>query len=306
MAHHNNAATTTGRRAIDIFIAGLLVLLPAAFLHSNFKKPGNLNALDRVVLRVSAPIQSAVSWVIEGVGGIWHHYVYLVDARSERDEVVKQNERLRRENAELSRALVDAQQRDDLAVLKRRTTAETIGARVVAMGTNSFFRVSRITLDRGASDVAVGMPVLADNGIVGRIQRVYGHYADVLLAVDPASSIPVLIPRTGGQGVLKGIGGENEYTCRIEYLLRSEEVNEGDLVVTSGLGGVFPRDVPIGRITKITKAQYGLYQEAEVKPDVDFSRLSTVLVILAPPPPPDPSASQKKSPEPAFGGGVYK
>ncbi len=78
-------------------------------------------------------------------------------------------------------------------------------------------------------------------------------------------------------------------------------MKEEDVVVTSGLGGVFPRDLPVGRIKSVEKSAYGMYQEVEVTPAVDFAHLSAVLVILAPPPPPDPAAKSKKSPEPAVG-----
>ena len=177
---------------------------------------------------------------------------------------------------------------------------------MVAVGATPYFRVTRIVLDRGAGEVAEGMPVVAPDGVVGRVKRVYGRYADVALAVDPQSAIDVLVPRTGSRGVLRGVGGDSVYACRVEYLLRSEEVRTDDVVVTSGLGGVFPRDIPVGTVRKIVKSEYGLYQEVEVAPAVDFSHLGAVVVILTPPPPPDPGGQSKRSPEPAFGVVPYR
>jgi rod shape-determining protein MreC len=133
------------------------------------------------------------------------------------------------------------------------------------------------------------------------VQRVYAGYADVQLAVDPESSIPVMVTSSGAKGVLRGVGADNGYTCRIEYMNRGEDVKVGDLVVTSGLGGVFPGDVPVGTVKKVVKQEFGLYQEVEVTPAVDFSRLSSVVVLLSQPPPPDPDAAQRKTPEKAFG-----
>ncbi|MBI4510584.1 MAG: rod shape-determining protein MreC [Deltaproteobacteria bacterium] len=294
-------ATTVTRRALEYVATGLLLVVPLVILQANFKHPERQNALDRGVLAVSAPLQRAMSWVIEGIGEAWSGYVWLVDVEEENSELRRENDRLRRELAERTRLASDALRLEQLVGLKARIPADTVGARVVAAGTNPFFRVVRITLDRGEREIKPGMPVLAPDGVVGRIQRIHGSYADVLLAVDPQSSIDVVMARTGGRGVLKGLGGESSYGCKIDYLERTEEVKEGDLVLTSGLGGIFPRDVPLGRIKKVTKAEYGLYQEVEVEPSVDFSRLSHVLVILAPPPPPDPSAKMKKSPEAAFG-----
>ena len=298
-------ATAVVRRALSVTLAGLMLLVPAAILNSSFKQPTRLNALDRIVLTASSPVQGMVTWVIDGVGGIWSRYVWLVDVGQENRELVRENERLTRELADAKRAAADAGRLEQALELRDRVPAETMGARVIAMGMSPSFRVLRITLDRGDDRVKPGMPVVAPEGAVGRIQRVYHGHADVQLAVDAASSIDVVIPRTGSRGVLKGAGGDNAYACKIGYLMRGEEVKEGDLVVTSGLGGAFPRDVPIGRIRSIKKVDYEMYQEVVVEPAVDFSRLSHVLIVLAPPPPPDPEAKTKTA-TPAFGVTPYR
>jgi rod shape-determining protein MreC len=170
--------------------------------------------------------------------------------------------------------------------------------------------VARVEIDRGEGVVRRGMPVLTPEGVVGRINRVAGHTSDILLAVDPRSSIDVFIPRTGGRGILRGKAGENGYRSTIEYLVRGEQAREGDLVVTSGLGGSFPRDMAVGRISRVIPNPSGLYQEVEVTPDVDFARLSEVLVVVAPAPTPDseaalPAARRAPAP-PARGLSVYR
>jgi rod shape-determining protein MreC len=292
---------TRRRTILDIVIAVLLLVIPALFLHASFKNPHKLNVIDRGVLKISSPLQRGVSWIIDGIEGAWRRYVWLVDVDQENDELRKENDRLHRELQTANAKAAEADELEALVDLRARTPSQTVGARVVAVGSNPYFRVDRIVIDRGAGEVSTGMPVIAANGVVGRIARVYGHYADVTLATDSASAIDVYVPRTGSRGMLRGVGGSNEYLCRIDYLLASEQVKEGDAVVTSGLGGVFPRDVPVGRIKKIARTEYAMYQDATLEPAVDYSRLRDVLVILAPPPPPDPSAKQKKSPEPAFG-----
>lgn len=305
------------RRVVDLAVSAVLLAVPLAFLHASFRAgqlgsgavdgrppPARLNAFDRAVLAVAAPLQRGASWVVEGVGSAVSDYVWLVDVAEENAELRRENERLR---ARLEDALRKARAADDLeGLLELRGKSEypTLAARVVAVGTSPYFRVTRIAIDRGEADVAPGMAVVAPDGIVGRIQRVYGHYADVALAVDPQSVVDVVLPRTGSRGVLRGVGAENAYSCRISYLLRSEELQPDDLVVTSGLGGVFPRDVPVGRVRRIEKSEYGMYQEVEIAPAVDFSHLRAVTVVLTPPPPPDPSLGKgttRKSPEPAFG-----
>jgi rod shape-determining protein MreC len=292
---------TRGRRTLDVVIAALLLAVPVAFLSANLKNAARVNAFDRVILGLSAPLQRGVGWVVDGIGDAWHGYVWLVDVQKENDALVRENARLRAELAEANQRAKEGADLAGLLELRARVPSPTMAARVVALGASPYFRVNRIVLDRGDGEVTPGMAVIAPAGVVGRIQRVYGRYADVVLAVDPQSSIDVIVPRAGSRGVLRGLGGDNSYGCKIEYLLRSEEVHEGDVVVTSGLGGVFPRDLPVGTIRKIEKKEYGMYQDVEVGPAVDFGHLGGVIVILSPPPPPDPTATTKKRPEPAFG-----
>jgi rod shape-determining protein MreC len=153
------------------------------------------------------------------------------------------------------------------------------------------------------------MPVITGTGPVGRINKVFGDYADVTLISDPSSSVEVLIPRTGGRGILTGLGRSDSYSCAIEWLERSKvtaapaeaRVQVGDEVVTSGLGASFPPGLLVGRVTSVGRDD-GMFQKVEVDPAVDVSRVRAVEVLLAPPPPPDPDAKVKRKSEPAFGG----
>jgi rod shape-determining protein MreC len=138
---------------------------------------------------------------------------------------------------------------------------------------------------------------------------VFGDYADVTLISDPSSKVEVVIPRTGGRGILTGQGRADSYACTIEWLERQgpgtsaadTRLQIGDEVVTSGLGASFPPGLVVGKVTSIGKDD-GMFQRVEVAPAVDVSRVRAVEVLLAPPPPPDPDAKQKRKSEPAFGG----
>ena len=124
------------------------------------------------------------------------------------------------------------------------------------------------------------MPVMASAGVVGRVQRVFGAYCDVLLAADPESSIDVVVPRTGGRGVLKGIAGERSLSHAHRVSRAQGRSGRGRPGGHRGLGGVFPRDLAVGKIVKVDKRDFGLYQEAEVEPAVDFGKLRDVLVVV--------------------------
>jgi rod shape-determining protein MreC len=289
---------------LDWALAGMLIVLPALVLRASLSR-GQPSAFDEALLRITAPLQAGVSWVVEGLGGMWGRYVALVDVEQENRELREENERLRKELAAMTRRAFDVEALEDLAVVKKRTPADTLGARVIGAPLSAQFRVLRLRIDRGDKEVQPGMPVIVGTGPVGRIDKVYGAYADVVLISDPSSKIEVVLPRTGGRGLLIGNGRPDSYACKIEWLERNSKPEGkaavGDEVVTSGLGATFPPGLVVGKVSRI-QGDDGMFQSVEVEPTVDVSRVRAVMVLLAPPPPPDPDAKQKKRSEPAFGG----
>jgi len=296
--------TTLKRRIIDYSLSGLVVVITLLVFRANLAR-GEPSGFDNALLRITAPLQAGVSWIVEGVGGIWGRYVALVDIESENRELRTENEKLRQKLAEMSRRAFDVEALEDLAIVKRRTPADTLGARVIGAPMTPQFRVLRLRIDRGDRDVQPGMPVITGTGPVGRINKVFGSYADVTLISDASSSIEVVIPRTGGRGILTGLGKADSYACTIQWLERQTKpearVQAGDEIVTSGLGASFPPGLVVGKVSVVDKDD-GMFQKVEVEPSVDVSRVRAVEVLLAPPPPPDPDAKQKRRSEPAFGG----
>jgi rod shape-determining protein MreC len=288
-----------------------VVIVTAAFVLSLFllrqsaRAPEYLSPLDRGVLTLVSPVQSAFATFARTIGRFAGRYVDLVHVRAENERLLADNGRLRTELLEAKRGATESIRYQRLLGLRNAVTAETLVARVIAIDVSPYFRVARIQLDRGESLVQRGMPVITSEGVVGRINRTSGETSDIVLSVDPRSAIDVVLPRSGGRGILKGKPGENGYRCAIEYLMQGEQAKEGDVVVTSGLGG-FPRDLPVGKISKLLKNSAGLTQDIEVTPDVDFGRLSEVLVVVAPAPVSDPESGSKKPLQPAHGLTVYR
>jgi rod shape-determining protein MreC len=278
------------RKAREIILCVLLLTLPVIFLYSNVKDPSDINAFDRVILKISAPIQQASVAVFQRILAVWKDYIYLVNLREENKKLRRENKVLRANNRILSAWASRGRKLERLLRFKRESPAEMVAAKVIGRSVSPYFRVVRLRLDRGSDLVKPGMPVVVPEGVVGRVHRTFGSYSDVLLSVDPSSRIDVVDRRTGARGVLKGSGGQKEYTARIDYLLRQDEVNVGDAIITSGMGGRFPKDLPVGKVVKVLKKTYGLYQKVIVKPAVDFSKLTRVMVVVSPPPPPDPNA----------------
>jgi rod shape-determining protein MreC len=308
---------TLRRRLVDWSLTAILIILPALVLRASLSR-GTPSALDRSLLGITAPLETGVSWIVEGIGGTWSRYVALVDVEAENRELRDDNERLRKELAAMTRRAYDVAALEDLAVVKKRTPADTLGARVIGAPLSPQLRVLRLKIDRGDREVATDMPVITSAGPVGRVDRVYGDYADVVLISDPSSRIDVVIrdpaqpaaQAGGARGLLVGMGRADSYACKIEWLERQgrpgpqpstdAKVKIGDEVVTSGLGASFPAGLVVGKVSKII-GDDGMFQSVEVNPTVDVSRVRAVMVLLAPPPPPDPDAKSRRRSEPAFG-----
>jgi rod shape-determining protein MreC len=289
----------------EVVIVTTCFVLSLFLLRQSVRSPEYLSPLDRGVLTLVTPIQSAFATLARSIGHVAGRYVDLVHVRAQNEKLRNENEHLRAELLEARRGAAESVRFQHLLGLRNAVAAETLVARVIAIDVSPYFRVARIQLDRGENLVQRGMPIITPEGVVGRINRVSGETSDIMLSVDPRSAIDIVLPRTGGRGILKGKPGENGYRCAIEYLMQGDQAKEGDLAVTSGLGG-FPRDLPVGRISKLVKNSAGLTQEIEITPDVDFARLSEVLVVVAPAPPPDPDAGGKKPLAPAHGLAVYR
>src|SRR5262245_6694462 len=245
---------TLRRRLVDWSLTAVLIVLPALVLRASLAR-GTPSPLDQALLRITAPLETGVSWVVEGIGGTWSRYVALVDVEAENRELREDNERLRRELAAMTRRAYDVAALEDLAVVKKRTPADTLGARVIGAPLSPQFRVLRLKIDRGQREVATDMPVITSEGPVGRVDKVYGDYADVVLISDPSSRIDVVLRDpaqaaagasgtaasgptaaaapggpgsvSGARGLLVGMGRADSYACKIEWLERQGRTGHG-------------------------------------------------------------------------------
>ena len=270
------------RRFRDAAICVVLLALPFFVLRANLRDPGKTTGVDRTLLQLSAPFQYAATQLALGVSSIVQEYVYLIEVKRDNDRLREENARLRETAFRLTAQSEENHRLRKLLALREQLGGTTLSAQVISKEVRSYFRVIRLRLDRGERDrVKDGMPVITADGLVGQIRRTAGRYSDVLLVADKSSAIDVVVQRTGARGMLKGTGSEEHYACRLEYLSREDDVQEGDLVVTSGLGQRFPASILVGRIHKVTKKESGLYQEAMVTPAVSFSHLEEVLVMTA-------------------------
>ena len=291
------------RRAKSLLIGAALLLVLSLVLRWSVKAPEKQTLLDRAVVRLAAPLQGVVASLFGRVSSVWTGYVAVIGVQQENQVLRRNNAELRAQLASQSALALRAQRLERLLDLRAQVLADTAVAQVISIETSRQFRVVRVRIDRGGVEMKPGMPVIAAEGVVGRIARAVGPYADVQLLTDARSAVDVVIPRSESRGVMKGTGSDSRYVCRVEYVLKKEQIEVGQDVLTSGLGGSFPRDLPVGKVVAVRRSDASLYQEIEVEPSVSFSHLREVLIVLSPPPPPDPDAG-KRGFESARGPGV--
>lgn len=274
---------STFKRYRDVGLVIVLLAVPFFFLNTNMKSSSNLNSLDRVVLRISAPIEFAAANLARGISNLWGSYIYLVDVKTDNERLSYDNARLREQVHRLEQQEVENRDLRRLLQLRESLPGDLVSAQVVTSDLNEFFRVTRVVLDRGSRNVRSHMPVLSPDGVVGSVSRVAGDSVDVQLAVDAAFGIDVEDERTHARGFVRGTANPSRYVCKVENVDSRDEVEIGDLLVTSGKGKWFPKGVPVARVSKVHKREPGRDQEIEATPTVNFSRLDTVLILVTPP-----------------------
>lgn len=257
----------------------LFSLTGLVFSYNYIRKSSFHPAMVETVLFFVGPAQEAVFRTSRFAENIWTRYFNLVAA-------AKENEALRRK-------LADAENRVHLCkesrLLNERLESflafredvphETVIADVVGREPSAWYQ--SIIINKGRSDgVRAGLPVVAPQGIVGQVTGVSGRYAKVLLIIDRNNAVDAMVQRTRARGVVQGLSGN---VCHFKFTLHKADILTGDIVITSGFDGIFPKGLRIGRVSKIIRRSSGIFQEVEISPFVDFHRLEEVMVILNPP-----------------------
>jgi rod shape-determining protein MreC len=271
---------TLFKRLRDTFFVVVLLALPFFFLRASIRKPEELNAVDRAMLRIAAPLQFAAAAISRAVSNVVSQYVYLVDVKTDNDRLAYENARLRATQHELAESLAENRRLRRLLGLRDTIQHETVSALVVGKDTTEYFRVWHLTVDAPKGELRPNMPVVSLEGAVGTVLRAAGSEVDVQLTVDSGFGVDVVVERSGARGFVRGSGDRAKYAVRVEYVQRTDQVEVGDLLVTSGVGCRFPKGIPIARVTKVLRRDFGIYQTVEAVPTVDFSRLEEVLIIL--------------------------
>lgn len=242
--------------------------------------------LDRV--GAANPLRDAFSQVLTPAQLALHRVgrplVRLADEVGRLSRLNQEDQALREENAALRNQIMLLEEarienetlRRELAFKSAVPQFQLLAAEVV--GHDSSDLMHYLLIDRGSQDgIARGMPVLASDGLVGRVREVSRNASKVMLITDPSSSVAALIQRTRGTGLVQGRLGDQ---LIMDFITPDDPVLPGDVVLTSGLGGNFPKRLVIGHVVSVEHADVAMFQQAVVEPAVNLRDLETVLVLL--------------------------
>lgn len=268
---------------------GLLVVLIAASLVITtvwFREGvnGPVHRVQRGVQAIVAPVSAVGEYATRPVRGFFAWAGDLGVSRSQLERLRRQNVELRRTVAELEEARLENERLRALLELPQTAELKRVGARVIGRPQNSWENV--VLIDRGSSDgVAVGMPVVGPSGgLLGQTIEVSSHAAKVRLLTDQRSGVAALVQATRAEGIARGsIDGK----LTLNFVSVESTVKPGDVVITSGMGGVYPKGIVIGSVAEATSTANALYQSITLEPAVSLAGIEEVAIIVGAQPTPD-------------------
>jgi rod shape-determining protein MreC len=259
-----------------LFLAVILghILLISAQVNSRAGVP----VLEQITFGVFSEVQRAMSSGFSGIRSGWSGYVNLRHVKEENDALKRQLAAAQIDGQE-QRALADRTRGlQKLLEMRDHLTLATAAAEIIGAAATPDFRT--VTIDKGKGDgLRPDMAVIAPAGVVGRVVVPSARSAKVQLIIDRNAAAGALVERSRAQGVIVGEGD----ALRMDYVSEVADIIVGDVVVTSGIDGIYPKGFVIGRVESVEKSG-GAYKRIMVKPAVDFSGLEEVLVVVTPTP----------------------
>ena len=256
-----------------LFVVSLLILL--------LRSTDVVRGAGIIGTEALVPVQRALAEVGVTTNRFFQAIGEIDRIRAENADLRAANDRLTLENARLAEAAIAAKQSATLEAAQRGLAYKTIAAPVIARDPSGLLKT--IVIGAGTDQgVRVDQVVLSEQGVVGRVSEAGTNYAKVLLITDSASSVSALVQTSRASGIVRGQYGD---TLVMEWILQSDPVKPGDVIVTAGLGlgnelrSLYPKGLVIGTVVDVTKAEVSAYQRAIVAPAVDLRKLENVLVV---------------------------
>ncbi len=266
------------RLGVPLLFAAIVVVTLATMLADRRATRGagrEHSLLPGFVLDGAAAIQDAVLSPIVGTQRLWGRYVNLVGVNAENEELRQRLAQLEQENVQFREALVASGHLQRIAAMRAELEMPLLPAEIVGRDVSPWFR--SVLLDRGRHDgVRSGMPLLTDRGLAGLVTATSRRASRAMLLTDRQSSVDGVVQRSRAQGIVRGRRGD---LLEFEFAVQGSDVHVGDSVLTSGIGGVYPKGLLVGEVVEVGEAGE-LLQTALLRPSVDFGRLEGAFVML--------------------------
>jgi rod shape-determining protein MreC len=231
---------------------------------------------EKVIIDVMAPVQAFVTNVQMGIGSYIDHYVTNINASKENRALKNNIETLKTEVFNYQEMVKETARLHDLIRFGTQIERKKIIAQVVSWDSADDYKVVRI--NRGLKDgVKLQSVVTSAEGLVGYVYRLTDHFADVITILDANNRVDGVVERLRSHGIVEGY---SHGRCIMKYVNRTEPIILNDIVLTAGLGNVYPKGLRIGYISRIERESYGITQHVEITPLVNFSKLEEVLVLV--------------------------
>ncbi len=259
-----------------ILIIALLVIA-LIMLSFNLKYGAERGFFSKIVLQAVAPVQKGLNASIKSIRDAWLRYIFLVGIEEENKNLKKKINEFKSVIISYQEGYLEAQRLKKLLSLTDDYNYNFIPARVI--GREQAALSKTILINKGTvQGLKVGMPVVVPPGLIGRLVDVSWHASKVLLFIDENSNIDAIVQRTRMQGIISGAGSRG---LILKYISKTQDVQKGDVIISSGMGGVFPKGLLIGQVSHVDRLEASLFLKINVAPFVDFSKLEEVLILAS-------------------------
>jgi rod shape-determining protein MreC len=257
-------------------IAAVFLIASLTIISYGASRLAETGFLRKTVMEMASPFADVVNTSLQGIGDFWERYIFLVGLEADNRRLQREKDALAEQLNSYREGYYEGIRLHKLLDLKNALPYRTVAARVVNNKQNSLFKT--LLIDRGTADgLSAGCPVLSTQGVVGRIMETSWHSAQVLLMIDETSNIDAIIQRNRAQSIIQGTRTSQTI---LKYIPHTIDVVPGDILLTSGMAGVFPKGLILGAVTKVHEQKHELFQKIDVKPSVDFKTLEEVLVLI--------------------------
>ncbi|PIQ96382.1 MAG: rod shape-determining protein MreC [Nitrospinae bacterium CG11_big_fil_rev_8_21_14_0_20_56_8] len=267
---------TKGRK--NIILLSAIFLISFVLMTVNVKRGKGPVFFETFAMWVVDPIQNMLTQSVNAVSDMFDHYFFLVNVARENEKLQIEIDRLKQEQNVLQEEIKSWERISKLISPLEYTERSSLVATIVAYDATQWSKM--VFIDKGTKDgVQENFPVVTHAGVIGHVIQAGRNSSKVLLITDSRSAVDSLFKESRISGVVVGTGRDS---CDMKYVPITAEVKVGDQVLSSGLGGIFPKGMMVGTVSKVVRKKQGLFQTISVSPSADLSRLEEVLVLLSP------------------------